>query len=234
MTLVFVALASAVTADSGLRYVHDKVAGCYFGGWAFYRHGDGKYDVKDIDPTLCTHGYYGFAKMDNISWVLAPYDPWYDLGPSDCEPYQCNFNSYRRFVKLSEKNPNFIPILSIGGWSAGSGDFSVMAGDPVKKKTFLNSIIPFVKQFGFKGVDFDWEYPGSREGSDPEHDKENFNIFVEELGEILHGEGLLFTAAVSPGKNTIDVAYDIPRISKQLDLLNVMTYDYHGWWEDHR
>jgi len=52
------------------------------------------------------------------------------------------------------------------------------------------------------------------------------------MGELLHEHNLLFTAALSPGKNTIENAYDIPEISKHLDYLNVMTYDYHGWWEN--
>ena len=41
-----------------------------------FRPGYGKFDVPDIDPTLCTHGFYGFAKLSNITWELTPYDPW--------------------------------------------------------------------------------------------------------------------------------------------------------------
>ena len=41
--------------------------------------------------------------------------------------------------------------------------------------------------------------------------------------------GLLLTAAVSAGEETIERAYDIPALSEVLDLIQVMTYDYHGW-----
>lgn len=78
------------------------------------RPGEGKFDIDDIDPNLCTHGFYGFADLDNITWTIYPYDPWFDLAPEDCEPGYCNYNSYRRFIALKEINPNFIPMLSIG------------------------------------------------------------------------------------------------------------------------
>lgn len=42
---------------------------------------------------------------------------------------------------------------------------------------------------------------------------------------------MILTAAVSAGKQTIDSAYDISEMAKYLDLLNVMTYDFHGSWE---
>jgi chitinase len=45
--------------------------------------------------------------------------------------------------------------------------------------------------------------------------------------------GLMMTAAVSAGQKTIDKAYDIPTMAETLDIISVMSYDYHGWWENH-
>ena len=53
-----------------------------------------------------------------------------------------------------------------------------MAADANKRKTFIDSLMPFMDMYGFEGVDLDWEYPGDREGSDPEHDKDNFSVLV--------------------------------------------------------
>ena len=39
---------------------------------------------------------------------------------------------------------------------------------------------------------------------------------MEELAEILHEHNLIFSAALSPGKPTIDIGYDIPRVRKRL------------------
>ena len=36
---------------------------CYTSNWSQYRNGDGKFLPKDIDPFLCTHVVYAFAKI---------------------------------------------------------------------------------------------------------------------------------------------------------------------------
>lgn len=46
-------------------------------------------------------------------------------------------------------------------------------------------------------------------------------------------ENMLLTAAVSAGYKTIDRGYDIPAMAATLHYINVMTYDYHGWWDGH-
>ena len=47
----------------------------------FCRPGYGKFDVDNIDASLCTHGFYGFADLNNRTedphaWELVAYDPW--------------------------------------------------------------------------------------------------------------------------------------------------------------
>jgi chitinase len=53
----------------------DRVFACYFGSWAKYRPGLGKFDVENIDPYLCTHVIYGFAGLkENKIVALDPYN----------------------------------------------------------------------------------------------------------------------------------------------------------------
>ena len=42
---------------------------------------------------------------------------------------------------------------------------------------------------------------------------------------------LLLTAAVPVGPDNIRGGYDVPTVSKYLDFINVMAYDFHGKWE---
>jgi GH18 family chitinase len=40
---------------------------------------------------------------------------------------------------------------------------------------------------------------------------------------------LCLTSAVAAGSATIEAAYDVPEIIKQLDFINVMAYDFKLW-----
>ena len=66
----------------------------------------------------------------------------------------------------------------------------------------------------------------------PESDKVNFGLWAKELSEAFKPKGLLLSAAVSAGKSTIDMAYDVPVLGQYLDFINVMSYDFRGHWDD--
>ena len=72
-------------------------------------------------------------------------------------------------------------------------------------------------------------YSGAR-GGDPAVDKANFVTIIKEL-KAAFGTRYLLTSAVGIGKDTIDVAYDVPELNKYLDQFHVMSYDFHGAWE---
>ncbi|KAG0711282.1 Acidic mammalian chitinase [Chionoecetes opilio] len=195
---------------------------CYYGSWAVYRPGKGMFDVEDIDANLCTHLIFGFAGLGSNNKIKV-LDPWNEL----CDEYGlCAFD---RFTALKKKNTKLVTILAVGGWNEGSTKYSNMAADPAKRKTFVDSSIKLLKDHDFDGLDMDWEYPTQRGGKPA--DKENFILLLSDLKEALHANGMMLTAAVSAGKGTIDAAYDIPGMAQHLDMVNLMTYDFHGDWD---
>lgn len=150
---------------------------CYFGSWATYRNEDCKFEVEDIDPTLCTHLIYSFAGLDKSQYTIRVLDPWQDLG------INYGKDGYNRAVKLKEKNSNLKVLLAVGGWNEGSTSYSQMASDPNKRRTFIESAINLLNEHNFDGLDLDWEYPGRR-GGKPE-DKSNFVDLLRELQQVI-------------------------------------------------
>ncbi|XP_022243409.1 probable chitinase 10 [Limulus polyphemus] len=197
---------------------------CYFTNWAFYRPGIGKFLPEDIDPTLCTHINYAFAILDPSTMTLKPHDTWADLDNS----------FYKRVTSLKLKNPSLKVLLSIGGWTDSAGNkYSRLISSASLRQQFINHVVPFLKQYSFDGLDLDWEYPvcwQTQCENGPTADKLNFAKWVQELRKAFneHHPRLLLTAAVSASKRIIDAAYDVGSLSRNLDFINIMSYDYSG------
>nr|AWU67213.1 putative chitinase [Crangon crangon] len=203
---------------------------CYFSSWAVYRPDQGKFDVEDIDPFLCTHFIFSFAGLSNHTWEIEVLDPWNELCPWETGGNHC---AYQRFVDQKWTNPDLTLLLALGGWNEGSEDYSVMAADPTKRKTFIDSCIALLHTQHFDGMDFDWEYPAAR-GGKPE-DKENYVTLMQEMFLAFKAATprLMLTAAMPAGKPTIDTGYDITALIPIVDQFHIMAYDYHGSFEDH-
>ncbi|KAK3887902.1 hypothetical protein Pcinc_008052 [Petrolisthes cinctipes] len=122
------------------------------------------------------------------------------------------------------------------GWiyplaSTTTAKYSDLVSSPSRRAAFIRDAINFMEQYDFDGLDLDWEYPAYHDWGRPA-DKNNFATFVQELKSELGPLNLLLTSAVSATKQIIDAGYDIPKLGLHLDYIHLMTYDYHGSWEN--
>jgi len=156
--------------------------------------------------------------------------------------------SWNQLKKLKVKYPKIKVLISLGGWTYSRGFSS--AARPENRVAFVKSCIdayikgdlPVTDNAGgpgaaagvFDGIDIDWEYPvacGLACGK-PE-DKENFNGLMAEFRKQLDAvrPGLLLTIAAPAGIDKIR-EFEPEKFHPALDFINVMTYDFHGTWEN--
>jgi len=200
-----------------------RITVCYYTNWAQYRYGDGvKFLPEDIDPNLCTHILYSFAKIDPTSHEVLNYE-WNDD------------SMIQRVMALKTQNPSLKVICSIGGWNHEKQPrYSNMAQTAATRKTFIDSLMKYLSDHKYDGVDIDWEYPGNRPTGTPAGDKEKYTTLLQEIRARFTQEntGYSLTASVAAGRKVIVKAYEIEKIKDYVDWVNLMAYDLHGSWEN--
>ncbi|XP_044257284.1 uncharacterized protein LOC123006669 isoform X3 [Tribolium madens] len=199
---------------------------CYYTNWSVYRPGTAKFSPQNINPYLCTHLIYAFGGFTKEN-TLKPFDKYQDIEKG----------GYAKFTGLKTYNKNLKTMLAIGGWNEGSSRFSPMVANPDRRKELIKNAIKFLRQNHFDGLDLDWEYPSFRDGG-KSRDKDNYAQLVQELREEFERESektgrsrLLLTMAVPAGIEYINKGYDVPKLTKYLDWMNILSYDYHSAFE---
>lgn len=197
------------------------------GGTAKLREHDYDNGVYVADP---------WASLQN-TWSIA--DNW-DLSELD----RAGNLHYLRLLKA--KFPHLKVLATIGGWTQSS-EFYDVANDADARAEFVDSAVAFVKRHGLDGIDIDWEFPGLGVGGDAlnkevgsnnadRDDTRNFTLLMEDLRTGLDGlssrtghEYELAAAVSANPKGIARIEYD--RLVDVLDAINIMTYDFHGGWD---
>ena len=131
----------------------------------------------------------------------------------------------RKFVAYKAEYPELKVKLQMGGWGKNADGWSQMAGDPEKRKAFVDECVAICAEYGIDGFDVDWEYP-TYAAKDGDHvngaspaDWENFVTLFKEMREAMPDKILSYAASDS-GKYT-----DNYGVLPYIDYINVMTYD---------
>ena len=110
-----------------------------------------------------------------------------------------------------------------------SGLYSTLLASPSKRSAFVSHSVIFLEEWGFDGLDLDYEYPVDVGGV--QTDRAGFTALVRELRAAFTPKGWELTAAVSASASKVDAGYEVPELSELLDAIHLMTYDLHGSWE---
>mgnify|MGYP000766483012 CR=1 FL=1 len=201
-----------------------RIVAGYYGGWAAYKG----YTPQRIPADKLTHLHYAFAKIDPTQNRIALADPAQD---------RKNFAALRQ---LKQKNPQLKTLISIGGWDY-STYFSDIASTAARRDSFARSIVDFLLEHGFDGVDLDWEYPvsgGLSGNTNRPQDKQNFTLLLrairERLDEQGRRDGRRYYLTIAGAANSGYLSRIEPqRVAELVDYIFVMTYDMHGPWDSY-
>jgi chitinase len=184
---------------------------------------------------------YAFASIDTTTGKVVLSDPDVDVGASTC---WCNGNFYK-LMCLKAQNPQLKVLLSIGGWSdrekfktivdAGLTDIFVQSCVQILNWTVIDGV-RYDYQHLFDGIDIDWEF----DNGDPAGYAAAYLTLMTKLKAAFTAVyestcvSYVLTTALqaSPATYQGSTAINIRSVSALVNWINVMTYDFHGLWED--
>ncbi|WP_019613133.1 glycosyl hydrolase family 18 protein [Psychromonas ossibalaenae] len=244
----------------------------YFTSWRNGANGQPSFLASDIPWDSITHINYAFAHINksgevSIGDTTDPKNPATGMTWEGAEnamdpslPYKGHFNLLNQYAKKHDVKL----LLSVGGWAETGAHFDdagrYMDGGfyslTIKEATgevnyaaidkFAKSAAVFVNQYGFDGIDIDYEYPSSM--SDAGH-PEDWAISNKHRGKLFDGYMALMEALrreldqqgaadqqhymltiASPSSGYLLRGFRGFQALQYLDYVNIMSYDLHGAW----
>ncbi|KAH7911767.1 glycoside hydrolase family 18 protein [Hygrophoropsis aurantiaca] len=209
------------------------VQAAYFTNWGIY---GANFQPSDISTIDLTHVLYAFADVSRDTGTIFLTDSYADeqkhyAGDSWDEPGNNLYGCLKQLYLLKLSNRRLKVLLSIGGWTySQSGHFSFVTNSG-SRSNFVSSAVQLVKDYGFDGIDIDFEYPAdSGEGQAFADLLTDLRAAFDELASS-NGDDTPYelTAAVSAGFKGY-ANYVFSQMDAALTYWNLMAYDYAGSW----
>ncbi|KUL82513.1 hypothetical protein ZTR_10626 [Talaromyces verruculosus] len=209
---------------ASVSVLNNKVIG-YYEAW-MARKDCHKVTPTDLPLDALTHINFAFAYIDPDSYQIVTMD---SDTPSSLFQDITNVKSIKSDIEV---------FVTVGGWTFSDNGtatqplFGEIAADAAKRREFADNVVHFLKQYGFDGLDIDWEYPGASDRRGSPEDTANYVLLLQTLRQTFDASGskfgLTFTA---PSSYWYLSWFDLPSMIKYADWINMMTYDLHGVWD---
>ena len=209
-----------------------EVIGCYQ-SWNWQKSME-QFDPQNIPYDQLTMLYYCFF-YPLESGEIVGMDPAADqyLLQGKTELLSTKIEAGNSITELAKPHGTKV-VLSIGGWTT-SNNFPQVSADPQKRATFAHWCIKHIQQYGFDGIDIDWEFPGYKRHKGTPQDRDNFTLLLQTVQDSLKalgnksGKSYILTASLPAAASHLpDI--DLQKITPIVDYINIMTYDLFGSW----
>ncbi|KAH6874177.1 chitinase [Thelonectria olida] len=215
----------------------------YFTDWGIYQR---NYQPRDLPASHITHIIYAFVNVLADGTVYSA-DSYADLEKhydgdwrattlySSCAPAwsETGKNAYgcvKQLYLLKKANRKLKVLLSIGGWT-WSANFPAVASAAATRAAFASSAVAMMKDWGFDGIDIDWEYPAD------DVEAANMVLLLRAVRDGMdsyasqHASDHHFQLSIAaPAGRTHYAKLRMAELGRLLDYVNLMAYDYAGSW----
>lgn len=164
-------------------------------------------DVPDVKFRMTSVVVYAFYNVNNTGGLSAPSAP----------------SSTLTAVRDKARANNAKVFLGINDGSGdGKTNFTNMAATAAGRNNFIKQVMNAVRANDLDGVDVDWEFPTTSNGTDL-----TFTALIKELSDSLHRDGRYYlSAAITAGKYAGGNRDTIRNeIFPYVDMFNIMAYD---------
>ncbi|KAL1694011.1 glycoside hydrolase family 18 and carbohydrate-binding module family 5 protein [Schizophyllum commune] len=217
------------------RRAAGRVNSAYYVNWAIYS-GLGNFYPQSIVTKDLTHLLYAFADTSASTGAISLTDSWADEeihfdGDDWNETGNNLYGCLKQMYKIKLANRNIKVMLSVGGWTYSQNGHYAFVTNAAARTQFVTSAVQLIEDYGFDGIDLDFEYPGSAEQG------AGFGALFTELRAALDklqqskGDATPYEISVAVSAGADNYKYlDVNTMDKALTYWNLMAYDYAGSW----
>lgn len=179
--------------------------------------------------TISVNGYCYPNISDETLQLTLPYLTYISIFSYDIRPDGSlkGLTNDDRIIRAAREQ-NVAPLMTVTNLNADQSfdsdlSFRFLRND-VAQQNFIDGIPDYLKQKGYMGLNLDFEYVYAE-------NREDYNVFMQNLGDRLRAEGLILTTALAPKSSDnqsgiLFEGHDYRALGRACDWILLMTYDW--------